>query len=378
MKNAVCLITGLLIVASFFNRLSAHDDSDKVIIGHYHKLHSKVLKETRILLISVPKGYELSQEKYPVLFVLDGDVSVLSEAFFVLRNLGFGSLPPMVIVAVKNTDRNRDMLPDPKKDGTLKFLQFFSHELIPYIDKNFRTEKFKILYGASVAGVFVLYSLLKDPGTFSAYISSSPTIIWSRDYLLNKLKVVSQNSSEMNKFLYVIYGDKDWTKVRDSLADFLPKLESLKHKGMRIQTEFLPDKGHIPLNSLYHGLCTLFDGYQYPDDKRRNEGLDSLKVYYKEFSKKIGYQVRLPFRALNGVGQSLLFRQKKNKEAVEAFELLKKLYPHEASCDIMLAISYYKDKQIEKAKVFFHKAISNKELEFPPFPEWNEMKKMFK
>ena len=93
MKKSVCMIGVFLIVLSLFNQLAAHDKGDQVVIGHYQKLHSKVLKEKRTLLISVPKGYELSQEKYPVLFVLDGDVSVFSEAFFILRNLGFGSFP---------------------------------------------------------------------------------------------------------------------------------------------------------------------------------------------------------------------------------------------------------------------------------------------
>ena len=311
-------------------------------------------------------------------YLLDGDIPVLSEAYFILRHLGFRSLPPMIVVGVKNTDRNRDMIPGTKSEGAQKFMRFFSEELIPHIENKYSVENFRIIYGASNAGLFVLHSLLTDPAIFSAHIASSPTIIWSKEYMAEKLSAAAKDSSELKNFLYVIYADNDWTKVRDTLKEYLPALEPLRERGLRLETRYVPEEGHVPLNSLYHGLLALFDGYSYPDEKRRHEGLDSLIAYYRNYSERIGYRVQVPFSALNGAGQSLLFRQKKIKEAIEVFELMKRHYPNEGSCDMMLAVSYYKDNNLKKSREYFLRASANKELEIPPFPEWAEMKKIFK
>ncbi|MFC2117412.1 alpha/beta hydrolase-fold protein, partial [Bacteroidota bacterium] len=351
--------------------------SDDIIIGKYDKLYSKILNEERTLLVSLPDGYEGSLGKYPVLFLLDGNVSALSEMYSISRSIGYSSLPPMIIVAIQNTDRNRDMIPGPEKEGAVKFLKFLSDELIPYIEENYRAINYRIIYGASNAGLFVVYSLLEKQDAFSAFLTSSPTIIWAHDYMVDKVKKLSVAPGVMDKFLYIIYADNEWPKVRDTLNTFIPRLESLKHKGLQLQSNFLPDEGHVPVNSLFKGLMSLFEGYEYPDEKRRNEGLDSLKFYYDRFSKNIGYKVKYPFMALMGLGQGLLFANKSD-EAIEVFKLFSQNYPEDIYGDIMLAIAYYKNDNMELSKKYFLKAKKNKQLEIPPFPEWSEMETKFK
>ncbi|MFC2132792.1 alpha/beta hydrolase-fold protein, partial [Bacteroidota bacterium] len=98
--------TILLIICCLFvlPKLSiAQNKSDDIIIGKYDKLYSKILNEERTLLVSLPDGYEGSLGKYPVLFLLDGNVSALSEMYSISRSIGYSSLPPMIIVAIQNT-----------------------------------------------------------------------------------------------------------------------------------------------------------------------------------------------------------------------------------------------------------------------------------
>ena len=64
----------------------------------------------------------------------------------------------------------------PEGGGADSFLAFFTEEIIPYVDENFRTTKERILYGRSDSGLFTIYALLERPDAFSAYISSSPTV----------------------------------------------------------------------------------------------------------------------------------------------------------------------------------------------------------
>ena len=368
-KFSIVIISLILLPFVF---VTAQKKDDDVIIGEYDNLHSKVLNEERTLLISLPKGYEYTQERYPVIYVLDGDVTSHAQTFSTVNNLNWSSIPRMIIVSIKNTNRNRDMLGE-----SHKFLQFITEELFPYIEKKYRTNNGRILYGESNSGVFVLTSLLENPDNFSTYIASSPTVIWRYDYMVDKVKEVSATQIEMNKSLYIIYGDNEWPKVRDTLHVYIPMLEALKSNGLKIQTKFVSDGKHVPIGSLYYGLKCIFEEYEYPDEKRRQEGLDSLKTYYERFSKKVGYKVKYPYMAISGLGQRLLY-QDSVEEAIEVFEVLRQDFPEDKYVDIFLAIAYYKDKNMEQAKKYYLKAKENKELETPPFAEWEEMRKKFK
>jgi uncharacterized protein len=370
------IILSLLMVLSAFGVASAQNKGDDITIGKYDKIFSKILNEDRTLLISLPEGYEQAPGKFPVLYVLDGDKEVIAETYSMLAGLSWADVPRMVIVAIANTDRNRDMIPEKESEGASRFQKFLSEELCPYIEKNYKVDNYRILYGASNAGLFVVYSLLEKPETFSAYIASSPTILWANQLMIQKAKEFASGKSKLNKFLYVIYGDKEWTQVRDTLQAYIPLLESLTAKGLRLKTNYLPDEGHVPDRSLIKGLNVLFDGYSYPDQKRRKEGLDSLKLYYDRFSRQLGYNFNIPPRPLLGLGQRLLSQNKTN-EALAVFQWYDKVYPGDGFCDIMFALTYYKDNKLDMAKKYYLKTKENKSLEIPPFPEWAEMKKKF-
>ena len=65
--------------------------------------------------------------------------------------------PEMIIVAIENTNRNRDMMPVVAKDypGPSRaeaFLGFLEKELIPDIEKTYRTTQPRILLGKSLSG----------------------------------------------------------------------------------------------------------------------------------------------------------------------------------------------------------------------------------
>jgi uncharacterized protein len=53
------------------------------------------------------------------------------------------------------------------------FLSFIEKELIPSIEKTYRTNGQRILKGQSLSGLFTLYALLTKPTLFEAYIGHS-------------------------------------------------------------------------------------------------------------------------------------------------------------------------------------------------------------
>ena len=152
--------------------LFAQTDNAPITCGNYRTIHSTVLGEDRTLLVRLPEDYGKSDKKYPVLYKLDGAKENFLQAFSAAYYLFdmTENAPDLIIVGIENNNRNCDMGPDQRAEN---FIQFIQSELIPFIDKNYRTNGFRILCGQSLSSIFALYSFLDQPNLFDAYILGS-------------------------------------------------------------------------------------------------------------------------------------------------------------------------------------------------------------
>ena len=190
---SLILISAFII--NFFHQTTtlAQQDNEAITIGNYRILHSKILNEDRTLLISLPRSYEGSELSYPVVYLLYGDQvkGYFAEAVHILNRLGESSeIPQMILVGVANTERYRDNLPL-QRDGSLggadKFLKFFTDELIPFIDQNYRAKDFRILVGPQAGATFGVYSMMENPDVFNAFILNNPFWIGhTRDLIIQR------------------------------------------------------------------------------------------------------------------------------------------------------------------------------------------------
>jgi len=74
MIDAKSVIIIVAAIASLFHQSTwAQGRTGPVVIGETVQLHSKILNESRSLLISKPAGYDGSADRYPVLYLLDGE-----------------------------------------------------------------------------------------------------------------------------------------------------------------------------------------------------------------------------------------------------------------------------------------------------------------
>ena len=243
----------------------AQKDGEEVIIGKYRKIYSKVLNEERRIIIHLPAGYEESEERYPVLYKLDGDfIPSFARATATVDILALeGKIPSMIVVAVCNTDRGRDMFPvkvkpRPTSGGANFFLKFLTKELIPFIERNYSTNKYRILMGESNSALFVVFAFLEQPESFNSYIASSPMLGWCNDYILNKTDILFQKKKSLNRFLYIIYGGKDLRFVTNSVPGYKEKLQKDAPKNLKWKVDYLASEGHVPPSSLSNGLNTIF------------------------------------------------------------------------------------------------------------------------
>jgi hypothetical protein len=160
-------------------------------IGRSFRLESRALGETRVIDVSLPDGYAADVgQRYPVLYVLDGEfegeIAMAMARFYAATS----ELPPMIVVAVRNTDRSRDMTPPPiagfdvppdatSSGGAERFLAFLVDELLPYVDAGYRTAPMRVLVGHSLGGLFALYALAKRPEAFTGYVVMEPSVWWN-------------------------------------------------------------------------------------------------------------------------------------------------------------------------------------------------------
>ena len=98
--------------------LRAQAATNSVTIGAADTMWSATLKENRRYVVYTPPSYNDSTfqpRRYPVLYLLDGDAHFHSVTGLI-QILGSGVnatfvLPEMIVVAIPNTNRTRDMTP---------------------------------------------------------------------------------------------------------------------------------------------------------------------------------------------------------------------------------------------------------------------------
>lgn len=233
--------------------------------GSTFKIFSKILGEERKISIALPDGYEDAQSDYPVLLVLDAEgQKVFPDCIATAADLhSKGLIPKMIIVGIWNTDRNRDMIPvfvshRPGSGGSAKFLEFLGNELMPHIEKNYRTTDYSILYGMSNSALFAVYALLERPEVFDAYIASSPMIGHCPDFIRKKADAFVTKERLKNRVLYMIYGTEDSQRVTSYVPEFQDYLKANTPPNFTSYLEILEDEGHVPDSSLQRGLRYIY------------------------------------------------------------------------------------------------------------------------
>src|SRR5580692_11703941 len=90
-----------------FGNVAAQD-----LPGKRDSIHSTILNEKRIIQVVLPEKYKAgSQDKYDVLYVLDGDWNTKTMTNIEQFIEGEAYMPPTIIVGVLNVDRDRDLTP---------------------------------------------------------------------------------------------------------------------------------------------------------------------------------------------------------------------------------------------------------------------------
>jgi len=347
----------------------AQQENENITIGTYRILHSKILNEDRTLLISLPRGYDRSMLSYPVVYLLYGDQvkGYFAETVHILDRLGESSeIPQMILVGVANTERYRDNLPlqrDGSPGGADKFLNFFTDELIPFVDDNYRTKDFRIMVGPQAGAMFGVYSMMENPDVFNAFILNNPFWIgYTRDFIIQRTEAFFNKNKSFKKFLFISYGSSDdQPEAMDYVQKFAQIIEAKNPQNFHFKLNRMSEEDRqdfIPPLGLKRGLRSLFQDYKFPEDMEV-AGLDDIKTYYQHLSPKYGFEVDVPefVMVLQGVKLS---QQRNYAAAQEIFEYLIEIYPNSLNAFIQLGNLHRTLGNFEQALMYFQKFQENR------------------
>jgi len=342
-------IAALVSVAVFCvpGPLRAQETHSPYVIGTTRQLHSDVLGEDRQLIIHLPQGYEGGQQQYPVMYLLDGDTHFHHTTGITQFLTRGGYMPAMIVVAIPNTDRTRDLSPEPSAEvaersptagGADEFLRFLSDELIPWVEGQYRTASFRVLVGHSLGGLFATHALLVRPEVFDAYISISPVLGWNDRALVEQAKATIEQQPWAGRFLYMTMGNEG--------GDMLPAAAALASvfkasapEGFDWQFHWMDHETHgsIPHRTTYDALEWLFMDYRVPGDLMAL-GLGGLELHFAAVSERY-YEMDVPEAVINQLGYQYL-RQGEAPMAIEAFKLNVERFPESANVYDSLGDAY--------------------------------------
>jgi len=331
---------------------------NRIVIGETFKLRSAILEEDRTLQISLPNGYQTSGERYPVIYVLDGE-GQFAQAVGAIRFLGkVNKMPPAIVVGIPNTNRNRDLSPatsNPKDleklpggGGADRFLAFLTDELRPQIEANYRTWPFRILFGHSGAGLFVIHAFLNRPDAFGAYIASSPALFWDDNGETRHAEKILAADAARRGVLFLSRGEETELTAR-TIAPFVRVLQGRPSRDLRWKFVIFSEENHesSPHRALYDGLKFIYQGwsfdftflYEESDPKKSAFTAGVLVDHYMKLAAAFGYDCRPAESYYNSVGYDLL-RQRSIASAIELFKANVLFYPDSSNAYDSLAEGY--------------------------------------
>ena len=317
---------------------------EQLVIGTKHAIRSHILNEDRAYWMSLPDSYNnegSSYKRYPVLIVLDGNIHFKTLSGMVnymssdvYRNR---KIPEMIVVAIQNVDRRRDYTPDKiitvrenNTGGGDKFLSFLEEELIPELDKTYRTEPYRILFGHSLGGLLATHAYMKENTLFNSFIAADPSFgTWDSETMDKKLESLTEES--FDRYLYI--ATANWGKRnirnRDRHIRFYESLNSLCRGDLPAKLEYFENEDHssVPIIAFHNGISAIFEGYGI--SYREVDNKEQLIQQFNAISKRLSWDFRPPEYLANQIGYNMLQsgNDEETSKALEFFILNTENYP---------------------------------------------------
>lgn len=200
------------------------------------------LKRTRRVWVYLPADYATSKQRYPVLYMHDGqnvfeDTTAYTGEWGVDEFLDTSKTKKCIVVAIDHGGDKRlneyspyDMERYGTGEGKL-YVDFLVKKLKKYIDRKFRTQRGRestFVAGSSMGGLISLYALLKYPGKFGGAGIFSPAF-WVAPRIYDEIRL---KGSKIKGKLFFYAGKKEGETMVPFMMKAFGELASVSHAKM--------------------------------------------------------------------------------------------------------------------------------------------------
>lgn len=207
----------LLPIFLFLNKTSAQESTASKQVSTF-TIEAPQLKANRKIWLYLPKNYETSTKKYPVIYMHDAQNLFDAKTSFAGEwnvDEKLDSLNAQVIVVgIENGgDKRLEELTPYKNEkygggNADHYLEFIVNTLKPEIDKKYRTKssaKNTTIMGSSLGGLTSFYAVLKYPDVFGKAGVFSPSFWINRKHINEYMS----SSKKLKAKIYFLCGDSE-------------------------------------------------------------------------------------------------------------------------------------------------------------------------
>lgn len=382
MKHLLTALLSLISISSF----------SQIKIENFN---SNKLNEKRELVISLPASYEKNPtKKYPLLILLDGDY--ILNPF--LGTLAYGTywddLPEVIIVAISQNKKNERVSDCGSIDETtgmpegksVAFYDFIAQELVPYLQRDYRTTDFKIIAGHDTTAAFLNYFLYNDKPLFNAYISLSPELPLGMEEQIPEIL----STLKLPIFYYLSTADGDVKNMQERIHQLDHKVKEIKNPDLNYKFESFKDASHfsLVLHSIPSALYQIFAAAQPISTIEYDTKIVTLKEGYVDYLKKKydiienSFGIKSPVRINDIKAIEAAILQNKDFNELDALAIIAdKNYPKSMLGDYELATMFEQKGDNPRAVRYYMSGFNKEEIadltKDMMFAKAEELKKTF-
>lgn len=341
----------------------------------YEEFKSSKLGESRKLKIQLPRNYETNTNKvYPIILVLDGDYLFEPVAGNVDYYSYWEEMPEAIIIGImQSKTRDLDGAYDdvnyfPTDQGA-DFFEFIGLELMPYIDRKYRTAKFILAVGHEFTANFINYYLFKDPPLFNGYLSLSPDLAPQMETRIpNRLA-----ASPHKIFYYLATGSNDLKPIRDVTLALHREMSAINKENIHYYFDDFEGASHYSLvgKAIPSALEEIFSIYRPISKKDYDEIIlkletpvyDYLVTKYSTIENLFGFKTTIRENDIIAIA-SAAERKKEWASLEKIAQLARKEHPNTILSAYYLGRFYEETGEPRKAMRTYQAAFDLEEVSF--------------
>ncbi len=282
----------LIFIAVFFSLKGYAQSSAQPVALHrtrIHNLHSQQNGQYYRLFVSIPASYSAKDTaRYRVLYVLDGNpffplVQSMHD-FFVVGE----EVPEMIVVGIgypvdeiMKTMGSRSLDYTPTQDlsydtmltkelkvpitsgGAAAFLKTLKKEIMPLIEKAYKTTADKAIAGHSLGALFGAYVLFHEPQLFNRYLLSSISMPWDREEILQEEQAFYEAGHRaIPAKVFISVGDQEGEYMINPMKRLVQAMRDHQYSGLEVEERIFVNETHtsVVTTAFNQGLRSLYKG----------------------------------------------------------------------------------------------------------------------